>query len=172
MTKGNLMGKATVETDAGTFTFALGFTDYDMPDHRDTRGYAIPRYSLRIEAPEGTESFTVWGSIHEAEEQEPGLNTDVLNSAESVINDSRAFYELADGTHDDLGRSLTGKAIQEDLAPMIDNLAEEWQIESPSEAVRTFGAVMDTAEKFKKIGVDYHASVELYREVREELESR
>lgn len=167
---GNVVDEATITTDAGTYDLALRFVEWEIPEHRDTQGYAVPRYSLQVTNPHGdSASFVGHGSINEAIEQEL-TNTNAVQWAETHATDALSFYHDADGTHADLDRRLTAEAIKGDFADMIDNLACERGIEAPSHAVRALGALMATASDFYALGLNYEELMNFYHAVREVLD--
>lgn len=127
----------------------LRFVDWDRPDHRDMQGYAVPRYSLHVEDAETGETvtFTTWGSIHQATQQE--YDDDAGRHLGLAVGDAMMWYDA--GGEDPTDSRVTVSSLQNELADVVDEMAEQWSIESPSEAVRTLGVVMDSARKFRKV---------------------
>lgn len=139
--------------EIGDLTATLRFVEYEYPPHRQDVRFPPPRYSLRVEAADGTaEAFIGWGSQVEAEEQE--LSGTARNFLDLAIGDAMAYYahggRRAWLTH----RTVSTSELEDgDLSPVFDGIADEWDIREPSEAIRTFRAVIDTARKFDRLGI-------------------
>lgn len=131
-------------------TATLRFVDWERPDHRDTQGHAVPRYSLRVETDDGRASFTAWGSIREAQTGEPtGTAREFLGM---VAREAQMLYDCgADPAEAETFGGVAG--LHDEHGDVIDEMAHAWGIEDPSEAVRVFSALWDHAEKFLDVGL-------------------
>lgn len=139
-------------------TAELRFSDWEIPDHLDTQGYAVPRYTLRVERDGEAETFVGWGSIHEAEEQE--LTGTAARYLDLATGDALRFYDY--GGESPPPERVGVNQLHEDFGGVLDNFSDETG--SPAgEAVRVFLACVETARKFHRLGLHRDGLAELHQ---------
>lgn len=164
-------GEVVDSVEVGDYTVSVRFVDWDRPDHRDTQGHAVPRYSLGVLPSYGETltdhgvTFDYWGSIRQAQEGDYA-DVDASTVLRHVVEEALAWYDSGGGSPDEV--QLTASALQDEIAPIVDELAQRWMIEQPSEAVRVVGSILDHVRKFDQVGLDEDAIYDFYEEIRVE----
>lgn len=149
---------ATTTADDTVTAFGLEatLTFDEMRPHPSEDGHqARPKYTLEVTdvsaSGEPTVQFDFWGSIHEAFTGE--LDADAGAALSHIARDAQMWYAAGGG--DPSNVEITAQSLQSgETADVMDFVASEWGIESPSEAVRAFGGILETAQKFQQINVD------------------